>query len=126
MKSGRKVEIHSTFTPGTLLYGPPRESKRIVTARKSCNLLTCHRYFDVVEEEEDALNLKSSVLVCLPQHGGRDLPALFSIAPYWDLVASIMKLLWRRGRNSEILLLSSSLTFAQSLVGQMVQHAAKK
>ena len=30
-------------------------------------------------EEEDALNLKSSVLVCLPKHGGRDLPALVSI-----------------------------------------------
>ena len=29
-------------------YRRPRESKRIVTARKSCNLLTCHRYFYVV------------------------------------------------------------------------------
>ena len=30
------------------LYGPPCEGKRIVTPRKSSNLLTWHRYFDVV------------------------------------------------------------------------------
>ena len=33
----------------SLNYGPPRESKRMVTARKSCDLVTCRRNFDVVE-----------------------------------------------------------------------------
>ena len=35
-------------SPQCLTYGPPCESKRMATARKSCNLLTCRQYIDVV------------------------------------------------------------------------------
>ena len=63
---GRAEPTHALIKRGSLPAGMNRVGKTI---------------------EEDALNLKSSVLVCLPKHGGRDLPALVSIAPYWDLVA---------------------------------------
>ena len=36
------------ITLNCINYGRLRESKRIETARTSCDLLTCHRYFDVV------------------------------------------------------------------------------